>query len=100
MKLLSFAASFQRNLINRTLFRYAAIRLQSKFFHSLEVLEVDLNDCKMPIYSIDRKRQGGIPAETQSLFELICVSDAVQVSFAEHNESVNAAWKNIFDWMS
>lgn len=54
----------------------------------------------MPIYSIDRETQDGIPKQARNFFDKIGAADAVLVSFAEHNGSVTAPWKNIFDWMS
>jgi hypothetical protein len=54
----------------------------------------------MPIYSVDREREDGIPAPAHAFFRRIGQADAILVSFAEHNGSVTAAWKNVFDWMS
>jgi len=99
-KLLAFSASNSRNSINRTLIEHAVTRMQSGTLSNLEVEFVDLNDYEMPIYSIDRERQGGIPHEAQAFFDKIGTTNAIIVSFAEHNGSVTVAWKNIFDWMS
>lgn len=54
----------------------------------------------MPIYSIDREQDGGIPAPAQAFYDQIGSANAILVSFAERNGFVTAAWKNIFDWMS
>lgn len=99
MKILSFAASNSSTSINRQLVGYAADRLQAQSANT-EVEFLDLNDFEMPIYSQDREAAGGIPAEAQAFFDKISAADAVVVSFAEHNGSTTAAWKNIFDWMS
>jgi NAD(P)H-dependent FMN reductase len=74
--------------------------MQSGTLPNLEVEFVDLNDYEMLIYSIDRERQGGIQHEAQAFFDKIGTTNAIIVSFAEHNGSVTVAWKNIFDWMS
>lgn len=100
MKILAFAASNSRTSINRALVEFAASRLQDNVRPGAEIEFLDLNDHEMPIYSIDRERETGVPAEAQSFFDRIGAADAVLVSFAEHNGSVTAAWKNIFDWMS
>jgi len=100
MKILAFAATNSRNSINRALVEYAAARLQSDHLSGAEIETADLNDYEMPIYSIDREQQVGIPDAARSFFDKIGAVDAVLVSFAEHNGSVTAAWKNIFDWMS
>lgn len=100
MKILAFAATNSRNSINRSLVEFAAARLQSQDMPVTEVEFVDLNDFEVPIYSIDRETQDGIPKQAHNFFDKIGAADAVLVSFAEHNGSVTAAWKNIFDWMS
>lgn len=100
MKILAFAAANSRNSINRSLVEFAAARLQSQDIPGTDVEFVDLNDFEVPIYSIDRETQDGIPQQARTFFEKIGAADEVLVSFAEHNGSVTAAWKNIFDWMS
>ena len=99
MKILAFAASNSRNSINRMLLDYAIARLRD-FLPEAEVETLDLNDYEMPIYSIDREHEDGIPTRAREFFDRIKASDAVLVSFAEHNGFTTAAWKNIFDWMS
>lgn len=100
MKILAFAATNSRISISRALVEYAADRLQSDILPGAEIQFLDLNDFAMPIYSIDRETEGGIPPEARAFFDAIGAADAVLVSFAEHNGSSTAAWKNIFDWMS
>ena len=99
MKILAFAASNSRNSINRLLIDHATTRLQ-QMQAGIEVETLDLNDYEMPIFSVDREREAGIPAPAQEFFARIGAADAVLVSFAEHNGFVTAAWKNVFDWMS
>ncbi|WP_424933031.1 NADPH-dependent FMN reductase [Amaricoccus macauensis] len=100
MKLLAFAATNSRNSINRALVEYAANRLKSSFQPDADIEIIDLNDYEMPIYSIDREQETGIPAAARDLFAKIGAADGIIVSFAEHNGLVTAAWKNAFDWMS
>ncbi len=99
MTILAFAATNSRQSINRTLIEHATARLQ-EIAPDVRIETLDLNDYEMPIYSIDREREGGIPALAQEFFDRIGAADAVLVSFAEHNGFVTAAWKNVFDWMS
>lgn len=99
MNILAFAASNSSTSINRQLVGFAADRLRAQA-PSAEIDILDLNDFEMPIYSPDREAADGIPAQAQTLFDKIGAADAVVVSFAEHNGSTTAAWKNIFDWMS
>ena len=100
MKILAFAASNSRTSINRALIDFAALRLKADILPEAEVEFLDLNAFEMPIYSIDRERDSGIPAPAQAFYAKIGSADAILVSFAEHNGFVTAAWKNIFDWMS
>ena len=100
MKILAFAASNSRNSINRALVNHAAECILPDILPDATVEFLDLNDYEMPIYSTDREREFGIPAEAREFFGRIGASDALLVSFAEHNGFVTAAWKNVFDWMS
>lgn len=100
MKILAFAASNSRQSINRALVEHAARRLKSGILPEADIEFLDLNDFEMPIYSIDRENEGGVPQEAHEFLGKIGASDAVLVSFPEHNGFVSAAWKNIFDWMS
>jgi NAD(P)H-dependent FMN reductase len=98
MKVLAFAASNSRNSINKALVTHAAELLKETRQAQIEIL--DLNDFEMPIYSIDREQQGGIPEPAQAFFNKIGEADVVLISYAEHNGNVTAAYKNLFDWAS
>ncbi len=100
MKILAFAAGNSRNSINRALVEHAAGHLKSDILPEAEIEFLDLNDFEMPIYSIDRENEGGIPNEARKFLGKIGAADALLVCFPEHNGFVTAAWKNIFDWMS
>ncbi|NRA25433.1 MAG: NAD(P)H-dependent oxidoreductase [Oleispira sp.] len=95
MKLLAFAASNSRASINKSLVIYA-----SSLVENAEVDLIDLNDYEMPIYSSDRENESGIPQLAQNFYDKISQADAVMISFAEHNGSYTAAYKNLFDWAS
>ncbi|WP_305839222.1 NADPH-dependent FMN reductase [Photobacterium leiognathi] len=95
MKLLAFAATNSQQSINRALVTYAASQVNAD-----EVEILDLNDFEMAIYSIDRENASGIPEQAQLFFDKIGQADAILISFAEHNGTYTAAYKNIFDWAS
>ena len=99
MRVLAFAATTSRNSINRRLVDYAT-RLLEEGSADVEVDTIDLHDFEMPIYSIDRQNESGIPAEADDFFERIGAADALLISYAEHNGFYTAAYKNIFDWAS
>ncbi len=94
-KIVAFGASNSKNSINSQLAGYAASQVDNATVNSL-----NLNDFEMPIYSIDREMETGIPALAHAFKEEINKADAIIISFAEHNGSYSVAFKNIFDWMS
>jgi chromate reductase len=95
MKLVAFAASSSRNSINRQLVSYAASLVKDA-----EVEMLDLNDYEMPLFSVDREAEIGHPEQARAFLAKLAASDALMISFAEHNGSYSAAWKNLFDWSS
>lgn len=95
MKLLAFAASNSKKSINKQLVSYAASLVEGA-----EVEVLDLNDYELPLYSADREAELGKPELALAFVAKIAASDAVMISFAEHNGSYSAAYKNLFDWSS
>lgn len=95
MKVLAFAASNSSRSINKQLVRYAA-----SLIPDAEIDLLDLNDYEMPLFSVDREDELGHPAPAQQFLSRIADADALLVSFAEHNNSYTAAWKNLYDWCS
>lgn len=95
MKLLAFAASSSKTSINKQLATYAASLLDGA-----EVEVLDLNDYELPLFSVDKEAELGSPELAAQFFKKIGSCDALIVSFAEHNGSYAAAWKNLFDWCS
>lgn len=93
--LLCFGASSSRMSINKTFAGYVG----SQVPHA-EVNLIDLNDFEMPIYSIDKETSDGIPTLAHDFKALISSADGIVMSFAEHNGSYTAAFKNIYDWVS
>lgn len=100
MNVLAFAATNHHLSINKQLIDYAINVFTTKHVPNAVINTIDLNDYEMPIYRQDREAEHGIPEAAQTLFKQIGAADAVIVSYAEHNGSTTAAWKNIFDWMS
>jgi NAD(P)H-dependent FMN reductase len=100
MKILAFAATSSKHSINRQLITYATQILDDTMGTDVTVETIDLNDYEMPIYSIDRQNEGGIPQLAHDFFDKIGQADAVLISFAEHNGFYTAAYKNLFDWTS
>lgn len=94
-KIIAFGASSSKNSINKQLATYAANQFENA---SVEVL--DLNDYEMPIFSVDKEKESGIPQLAHTFYSKIGAADFLVISFAEHNGSYSAAFKNILDWTS
>ena len=95
MNIVAFAASSNTQSINKKLVSYAASLLPE---HHVEIL--DLNDFEMPLFSEDRERELGQPELAHRFLDKLSGADAIIISFAEHNGSYSAAYKNLFDWCS
>ena len=95
MKILGFAGSNSSASINKKLVRFV-----SSYFIDQDVEILDLNDYEMPIYSMDRERDDGIPLLAYNFAQKIDSCDLLIVSLAENNSAYSAAFKNIFDWVS
>lgn len=93
-QILAFGASSNSRSINKQLATYTASLVEG------EKTILDLNDFEMPIYSIDREENDGIPQLALDFKKHITASDGIIVSFAEHNGTYTAAFKNILDWIS
>lgn len=96
MNILAFAASSSKKSINKQLLSYIAKDLLPD--QSTEIL--DLNDYEMPLFSVDKEEELGHPELAKEFLSKIAHSDAIIISFAEHNGSYSAAYKNLFDWCS
>lgn len=95
MKLLTFAASSSSKSINKQLAIYAASLVEGA-----EVEVLDINDYEMPLYSQDKEEVLGQPQQAKDFYAKLGQADAIIISFAEHNGSYTAAYKNLFDWTS
>ncbi len=95
MKITAFAASSSRNSINKALVTYA-----SGLLTGVDVQILDLNDYELPLFSVDKEKELGQPELASDFLARIGESDALIISFAEHNGSYSAAYKNLFDWCS
>ncbi len=94
-KIIAFGASNSRASINKEFVTYAGSQLEG-----VDVEILDLNDFEMPIYSIDREKEGGIPSKAHEFKSILKNADGILISFAEHNGTFSVAFKNIYDWIS
>ena len=94
-KIVAIGASSSRKSINKQLANYAAQQVARA-----EVNLLDLNDFEMPIYSVDREAESGVPELARQFKAHLKNADGIVISFAEHNGTYATAFKNIFDWIS
>ena len=94
-KIIAFGASSSATSINATLAHYAASLVSNA---SVELL--DLNDYELPLFSVDKEKELGSPALAQRFYQKLGEADGIIISFAEHNGSYTAAYKNLYDWLS
>ncbi len=96
MKITAFGASYSRTSINRQWAEYVSVQIPGD--HSLRVL--DLNDYDLPVYTVEREKELGIPASVGQFVDELNAADLIVVSFAEYNGTYTAGFKNLFDWAS
>ena len=94
MNILLFNASNSENSIHRTLLDALRPLLDG---HNLTYSSTA--DFDLPHFSLDEEQQG-YPEEAQAFYELLAAHDAIILASPEHNGSVPAAFKNLFDWTS
>lgn len=94
-KILVIGGSNSSHSINKAFALFAASSIGST-----EIQLIDLNDYEMPIFSIDREEESGIPSQALTFLRHVESSDGIIISLAEHNGSYSVAFKNLLDWTS
>ncbi|WP_296316765.1 NADPH-dependent FMN reductase [Winogradskyella sp. UBA3174] len=93
--IIAFAGSDSKTSINKQLATYAA-----SLVDGADVTVLDLNDFKLPVYSMNLELSDGIPDNAQKFLDRVKSSDGIVLSLAEHNGTYATVFKNLFDWMS
>lgn len=93
--IITIGASTSKNSINKIFAEYTGDLL-----NNVEIVNIDLNDYEMPLFSVDVERVQGFPIGATDLNAVIEKSNGFIISFAEHNGAYSAAFKNTFDWLS
>lgn len=94
-KILAFAASNSKHSINKKLVNFATSLLDG-----YDITTIIMEDYELPIFGVDREAEAGIPSKAVHFRQLIGDADGVMISFAEHNASYTAVFKNLMDWTS
>ncbi len=93
MKIVAFGASTSSTSINKTLAAYAANQVDGA-----DVTVLDLNQYQVPMFSEDTEKEIGQAEGAKQFLTDLAKADVIVASFAEHNGSYTAAYKNLFDW--
>jgi len=95
-KIITIGASSSKKSINKTFAKFAGNKLKN-----VEVITVDISNYNhLPIFSVDYEAENPTPEEVTKLHSLFNEVDGFIISFAEHNGSYSAGYKNVFDWLS
>jgi chromate reductase len=95
MKIIAIGGSNSKKSINRALANFVAQQ-----FDGATVLSYDISTVEIPMYSIDKEQELGIPAEVNHFASLIDETDLIVLSLAENNGTFNVGLKNLLDWTS
>lgn len=95
MKLLAIGGSNSRSSINRNLALFAA-----KLFTDASIETLDISNLKIPLFSVDAEKEGDIPEVVLEIAGQLDRADFIVLSLAENNNSFNAGFKNLYDWIS
>ena len=93
--IITLGGSNSKLSINKQLAEYAG-----SLVDGVAVINLDLNDYNLPLYSIDIENESGFPTDLKVLNTLVEEADGIVLSLAEHNGAYSAAFKNAFDWLS
>ncbi|WP_456376538.1 NADPH-dependent FMN reductase [Lutibacter sp.] len=93
--IVTIGGSTSKSSINKILAEYTG-----NLVKNVVVTNVDLNDFKMPLFSVDIQEKQGFSKGTTDLNGIIAKADGFIISLAEHNGAYSAAFKNVFDWLS
>lgn len=93
--IITIGGSTSKVSINKQLAEYAGSLVEG-----VEVVNIDLNDYDLPLYSMDVENESGFPKDLMKLNALVEGTDGIVLSLAEHNGAYSAAFKNAFDWLS
>lgn len=93
--LVALGASSSKKSINKTF----AVHVASKVTDT-SITVVDLKDYELPLYSVDREAEIGVPTAARKFNEIIEFADGLIISLAEHNGTYTAVFKNLLDWLT
>ncbi len=94
-QVLTLGGSNSVNSISKQLAEFSGSKLSE-----INVVNIDLNDYELPLFSVDLEAKKGYPENALALHEVFQRSDGFIIALAEHNGAYSAVFKNMFDWLS
>ncbi|MFN9998121.1 MAG: NADPH-dependent FMN reductase [bacterium] len=95
MKIVAIGGSNSKRSINQSLANFTA-----ELFDDAAITKVNISEIDLPIYSIDKESEIGIPKSALDFAKKIDETDLIVISLAENNGSFNVGLKNLLDWTS
>ena len=65
-----------------------------------DVTEIDLRDCRLPVFDQDDESEHGKPDNAKALKQLMIDHGAFLIAAPEYNSSITGVLKNSIDWVS
>lgn len=94
--ILTIGASSSKKSINKDFAIFVGNQLENT-----NTLNIDISTFNQtPIFSVDYEEEFGAPKEILDLNTKMKSADGFIISFAEHNGSYSAGYKNVMDWIS
>ena len=97
LRILAFAGSTREGSFNKKLVHIAAAGAGEA---GADVTEIDLRDCRLPVFDQDDESEHGKPDNAKALKQLMIDHDAFLIASPEYNSSISGVLKNCIDWVS
>jgi NAD(P)H-dependent FMN reductase len=94
-KIITLGGSNSKASISKQLAEYVG-----NLIKNVEIINIDLNNYELPIFSVDIEEEEGVPQTAKELNSIIESADGFVIALAEHNGAYSVAFKNAFDWLS
>ena len=94
-RILAFSGSARRGSLNKKLL---AVAVEAARAGGAEVTLIDFKEMPIPLYDGDLEDAEGIPANAQTLIELITQHAGLLIASPEYNSQITALLKNAIDW--
>lgn len=94
-RILAFSGSARRDSYNKKLL---AVAVEATRASGAEVTVVDFRELVLPMYDGDLEDASGLPANVQTLVDLVTKHDGLLIASPEYNSQMTPLLKNAIDW--